>query len=222
MRPSHAPLLLCLAFACGDDGGSESTTRDTTASTEPADPGTTTGQIEPTTGEIDPTTGEIDPTTGAASTTAATDDGTTSGDDSTTGATEELPPIDSPAALEAWLARGAYKTWAAESAVHPSTGPHGGNVRTFVNAVALASLAAEAAEHPEDATTVKELYGAGTDTIVGYAVSRKTAAESQAGATWYWYERLNDTTYASDLGVGLCTGCHGGGADYILTPYPLQ
>ena len=77
-------------------------------------------------------------------------------------------------------------------------------------------------EHPQDAATVKELYGAGVDTIIGYAVSRKTAPTSEGGATWYWYERVNDTTYGGDLGVGLCTGCHGGGADYILTPFPLQ
>ena len=69
---------------------------------------------------------------------------------------------------------------------------------------------------------MKELYGGGTDTIIGYAVSLKTDAASMGGATWYWYERVDNTTYADDLGVGLCTGCHGGGADYILTPYPLQ
>ena len=124
--------------------------------------------------------------------------------------------------LEAWLAGGAYKQWAAESQVHASTGPHGGNVRTYVNAIALGSLAAQLPEHPEDAATVKELYGASMDTLIGYAVTRKTAPQSEGGATWYWYERLNGNLYAGGLDVPLCSNCHGGGADYILTPYPLQ
>jgi hypothetical protein len=95
-------------------------------------------------------------------------------------------------------------------------------VRTYVNAIALGSLAAQAAEHPQDAATVKELYGDSMDTLIGYAVTRKTAPQSQGGATWYWYERIDATVYGGSLDVPLCTGCHGGGADYILTPYPLQ
>jgi hypothetical protein len=201
------------AGASTTTGDSQVTGDDSTSDTPP----TTTGA--PTT---DPTTGAptTDPTTGddpSGSTTATT---LTTGDD--TGVIEELPPTESAEILEAWLAGGAYKSWAVESKVHGSTGPHGGNVRTYVNAIALASLAADNAEHPQDSATVKELYGNSVDTIIGYAVGLKTAPTSEGGATWYWYERLNGTTYADGLGVGLCTGCHGGGADYILTPYPLQ
>ena len=243
MRPIRTRVLaLVLAApltACGD-GGTDSTSGATepatTGGTDTSGPATTTGDPV-STGAPDPTTTSnpttaTDPTTTtdastADPTTATTDPGTTgdpSAGESTgdTGAAQELPPIESAEVLEAWLADGSYKTWAAESSVHPSTGPHGGNVRTFVNAVALASLAADNAEHPKDSATVKELYGGGVDEIIGYAVSLKTAPESQGGGTWYWYERVNANIYADGLGVGLCTGCHGGGADYILTPYPLQ
>ena len=244
MRPIRTRVLaLVLAApltACGD-GGTDSTSGATepatTGGTDTSGPATTTGDPV-STGAPDPTTTSnpttaTDPTTTtdastADPTTATTDEPGTTGDPSAgestgdTGAAQELPPIESAEVLEAWLADGSYKTWAAESSVHPSTGPHGGNVRTFVNAVALASLAADNAEHPKDSATVKELYGGGVDEIIGYAVSLKTAPESQGGGTWYWYERVNANIYADGLGVGLCTGCHGGGADYILTPYPLQ
>ena len=225
------PLSLLL-LACGEPSdattetsstpgtGTETSADTSDTSSTTGDPGTTD---ESTSTSLPGTTDE--PTTGTNSTataTTTTTDGTTSsstGDE--TGVVEELPPTESAELLEAWLAGGAYKQWAVESQVHASTGPHGGNVRTYVNAIALASLMAKNPEHPKDAATVKELYGGG-DTIIGYAVSLKTAPTSNGGATWYWYERIDNTVYADDLGVGLCTGCHGGGADYILTPYPLQ
>lgn len=241
MRPARpSPLLLLLpplvlGLACGapsDPGDTEA--GETAASSGQNTVGATDSSGEPGTGA--PTTGDGDTTadastdasasatTGApgtdSSTAPSTGDATTG--DATTGAAEELPPIDSAEALEAWLAGGAYKQWAAESSVHPSTGPHGGNVRTYVNAIALASLAAQQAEHPEDTAVVKELYGNSMDTLIGYAVMRKTAPQSQGGANWYWYERINATIYADGLDVPLCSNCHGAGADYILTPYPLQ
>lgn len=240
MRSTRAPFALVFVTltACGE--ATISTTAGETSST-----GENPGTGDPTSTTADPTTGEdpalttttTDRTTGATTghpTTDTTDttgdpgaddssDGTASTADTTdTGAAQELPPIESVEILEAWLAAGSYKTWAAETGVHPSTGPHGGNVRTFVNDLALASLAAQNIEHPQDSATVKELYADGVDEIVGYAVSRKTTPASQGGDTWYWYERIDATTYGGELGVGLCTGCHGGGSDFILTPFPLQ
>lgn len=238
MRPVLPSLTLLLALstlslpACGDALPDPGDT-DPGATTSPGGPNTdgttsgTSGSLSATTTDP-PTTSEGDPSAGASTTTdpgATTADSTATGGstgDVTTGAAEELPPIDSADALEAWLAGGAYKAWAAESKVHASTGPHGGNVRTYVNAVALGSLAAAQPEHPQDAALVKELYGDSVDTLIGYAVMVKTAPQSEGGANWYWYERLDATIYADGPGVGLCTGCHGGGADYILTPYPLQ
>ena len=230
-----APLPTLVLPACGG-GDSMASETGTGESTSPATGSTTSGGLDTSTG--DPTTTQTDvsagsstgesATTGASATTTGetTTTGTTTGDsttgDSTTGAVEELPPIDSAEQLEAWLAGGAYKQWAAESQVHASTGPHGGNVRTYVNAIALGSLASQQSEHPQDAAVVKELYGGGVDTLIGYAVMRKTAPLSEGGANWYWYERIDANVYADGLDVGLCSGCHGGGADYILTPYPLQ
>lgn len=241
MRPTLRSLALLLpllstTLACGspEPDASETGTGEPSSTDAPNTGGTTTATTgsqtastgaSPTTTEGDPTAGSGTSTDPTGATTDATTDATTTATattDATTGAAEELPPIDSVEALELWLAGGAYKQWAGESQVHASTGPHGGGVRTYVNAIALDSLAAQQAEHPQDAATVKELYGDGMDTLIGYAVSRKTAAQSEGGATWYWYERINATVYGGDLDVPLCTGCHGGGADYILTPYPLQ
>ena len=243
MRPTRSPriALLCLPLLACSDGAATTATAPTgeAATTEaagtsgPATTGAATTGAATTTIPHPDTTGattgdEPAPTTGAGATTAdstgtassGTSDGASSTGDG--GGVEELPPVDSVESLEAWLAGGAYKQWAAESTSHASTGPHGGNVRTWINAVALGSLEAGDAEHPADAATVKELYGDSMDTVIGYAVSLKTQAQSEGGANWYWYERVNDTTYASSLDVPLCSGCHGGGADYILTPYPLQ
>lgn len=188
----------------------------------PSDPPDAASTTELATSSSPPTATTDAPTSTAATTTDSTTSDDATADLTTAAPTEELPPIDSVEILEAWLATGAYKSWAVESAVHASTGPHAGNVLTYVNALALQSLAAGAAEHPQDAATVKELYGDSFDTILGYAVSRKTTSQSEGGATWYWYERVEATTYGGELGTSLCAGCHGGGADYILTPYPLQ
>lgn len=150
-----------------------------------------------------------------------TGDSSSSGGDTTGGGVDDLPPTEG-LALEAWLAGGAYKAWAAESKVHPSAGPHGGNVRTYINAALLDSLAGGDPMHPQGAATVKELYSGGVDTITGYAVMVKVAPDSAGGEGWYWYERAGDTIYADATGVGLCSGCHGAGVDYVLTPFPLQ
>lgn len=240
MRPTlRSLLLLCcvptlLLPACGGggSGASETGTGDGGSSGGPDPDGTTDGSTSGTSGGlgsstgVSPTTTEGDPpagsSTGASTTTTITTGETSTGDATTGAAEEELPPIESAELLEAWLAAGAYKQWAVESQVHASTGPHGGNVRTYVNAIALGSLAAQQTEHPQDAALVKELYGGGVDTVIGYAVMRKTAPLSEGGANWYWYERVDANVYADGLDVALCSGCHGAGADYILTPYPLQ
>lgn len=187
-----------------DDGGSSGGASGSTGG-EDGSSGGPTGSTSEATGE---------PTTGDA---ASTGDGT--GD---TGAVNQLPPLGDADVLEKWLSEGSYKGWLSESKVHTSTGPHGGNVRTYINDDLYVSLSNMSPMHPEGAATVKELYGDGVDEIVGYAVMVKVAPDSMGGDGWYWYERLNATTYADGTGVGLCSGCHVGGADYVLTPFPLQ
>ncbi|MDC0719679.1 hypothetical protein [Nannocystis bainbridge] len=176
-------------------------------------------------GDSDGTTSEVSTSSTVTTTSATGDDPSATAPDastaSTTGDTEVAPPTDSAEALEAWLAGGAYRSWPSESQIHASSGPHGGNVRTFVNPALADSLAADT-EHLAGAASVKELYGSGTDAIVGYAVMVKLAPDSAEGDGWYWYERLDATVYADDTGVKLCTGCHAGGSDYVLTPWPLQ
>jgi hypothetical protein len=134
----------------------------------------------------------------------------------------QIPPTES-SALFAWLGSGAYERWTAESTIHPSAGPHGGDVRTYVNDALLGSLA-EGSAQPEGAAAVKELYSAGQ--LRGWAVGVKTEPDSAGGDNWYWYENFSVTDpanpVAAGLGVGLCSNCHEGGLDYVLTPFPLQ
>lgn len=131
------------------------------------------------------------------------------------GQLDELPPTDL-AQLQGWLLDGVYLDWSTQDAVHPSAGPHLGNVRTYVNDALAGSLAAGALAHPEGAAAVKELYRTGT-VVQGWAVSVKTAVDSDAGATWYWYEFDGASVVAAELGAPVCTGCHLAGIDLVLT-----
>jgi hypothetical protein len=129
-----------------------------------------------------------------------------------------------PAALQQWLAAGNYSAWQSESKTHPSEGPHGGHVRTFLNPELASSLAA-ATDHPAGAASVKELYGDGT-TVTGWAVSIKLAPDSADGDNWFWYEVFTTSpTGTADYqgaGLDLCTDCHVAGEDYVLIPFPLR
>lgn len=131
----------------------------------------------------------------------------------------EVPPTD-PDDLLPWLRGGGYLEWTAESAIHPSSGPHFGDVLTYVNASLLESLGTGATEHPIGAATVKELYG-DDDVVVGWSAMVKVAGGT-GGASWFWYERYRDSVYAAETDVQLCWGCHEDGVDQILTPFPLQ
>jgi hypothetical protein len=77
---------------------------------------------------------------------------------------------------------------------------------------------------PEGAANVKELYNAASDSAPeGYAVYIKTAADSNGGANWFYYERVqNGTVYANGaLGVPVCVSCHGAaGSDAAHTTSP--
>jgi hypothetical protein len=123
--------------------------------------------------------------------------------------------------LLAWLEQGIYREWAAESAPHPSAGPHFGIVRTFLNPVVLASLAAGPGGHPAGSALVKELYGSDVR-VQGWSVMVKLQDDSAGGAGWYWFERFGGSTFTSAVGAPVCTGCHSLGNDFVRTPYPLQ
>ena len=127
-------------------------------------------------------------------------------------------PTDA-AALHAWLLAGNYLGWAAESAPHRSTGPHGGSVRTYVNPTLFDSLSAGAAAHPQGAVAVKELYFNNPGgPIAEWAVMVKLQDDSDGGRGWYWYEGEG----LAGVGLGICTGCHSAGRDLVRIPFPLQ
>lgn len=126
--------------------------------------------------------------------------------------------------LQAWLAKRAYRCWAHESVQHKSTGPHGGEVKAFLNAKLEGSMKGTA-EHAEGAVAVKEFFATGGTEVTGWAVLVKTQASSASGQGFYWYETFGTTPGASTIegqGKALCVGCHSGGKDFVLTPYPLR
>jgi len=127
------------------------------------------------------------------------------------------------AALLPWLQAKSYASWKAESKVHMSAGPHGGNVRTYLSPEIEPSFGGMS-EHARCSALVKELYGNGTSQITGWAVSVKVDSSSQSGQGWYWYELISmgGNPVADGKGVTLCTSCHSGGRDYVLSPTPLQ
>jgi hypothetical protein len=115
----------------------------------------------------------------------------------------QTPPAGE-AALDTWLAMGAYKTWACESGpmnARPN-GPHGRN-RVCSNSLMSQNTGGE---YAVGAAAVKELYDGGS-TITGYAVSRHVSAGKTAD-TWYWYEKIGSRAAADGVGAGVCNGCH--------------
>lgn len=130
--------------------------------------------------------------------------------------------------LNAWLQKRAYTCWARESRVHSGVGPHGGNVRVYLNAALDRSLSNPApnGEHPVGAVAVKELFDGDATTLTGWAVGVKTQESSDGGKGWYWYEVFGTSPSPSDptegQGVAVCSTCHATGKDFVLTKYPLR
>jgi hypothetical protein len=157
---------------------------------------------------------------------------------------DQTPPQGA-AAVEAWLTQGSYKAWQCESDIHESRNPspHGYN-RICSNDVIAANAGGED-DWPQGAAAVKELYAtADAKEPVGFAVYLKTAAESDGGDNWYWYERVpldsaapHDANGVVADGLGdrgpekaICVSCHvaagndaahtpsAGGRDQVYTP----
>jgi len=163
-------------------------------------------------------------------------DGTGGSTTSTSSGGDAQTPPQGGTAVEAWLAKGDYKNWTCEAAVHEarSPSPHGFN-RICSNDV-IAGAATGTDDWPEGAAAVKELYASATDADpVGYAVYLKLDADSAGGSNWYWYERVPDDSTAPHDANGvvadgpgssgpaqtICVGCHAGaGSDTAHTPSP--
>lgn len=122
--------------------------------------------------------------------------------------------------LFAFLQSGDYESFLAEPEAHASTGPHG-RVRTFFNSSLATSLGDGSTEHPVGAATIKELFSG--ESLTGWAVMVKTEAGAAADS-WYFYEIFSTTDGSSPVadgnGVSLCSGCHSGGSDFVLSGLP--
>lgn len=134
--------------------------------------------------------------------------------------TEMVPSEET--ALNEFLVASGYTGFAAEAAVHDSTGPHG-KVRTFYNDLLAGSLQAANTEHPVGAAVVKELYDSAGTELSGWAAMVKTGSGTAEGS-WYFYEVLSivpgTEPVATGQGVAQCAGCHGSGTDYIVSTGP--
>lgn len=131
----------------------------------------------------------------------------------------QVNPMTSAADVDAWLAKGAYKSWACETMEHDAVAPspHGVN-RICSNDVLSAH---GTGEYPVDSVGVKELWDAAGGSVVGYAVYRHVKAGT-TGDTWFWYEKVpldspapHDDQGVVAFGLGdmgpakdICVGCH--------------
>jgi hypothetical protein len=136
-------------------------------------------------------------------------------------ASAQAPPAAKRPLLR-WLQDGAYRqTYTPEPAVHRSlTTAHGLNVRTWYDQTLVDDLRAGRTTFRKGAAMVKELYAGGDQQVVGWAVMRKLRRASGArGQGWLFYERLPGGGDFFGRGLGVCTGCHGAGTDYLLSPF---
>jgi hypothetical protein len=70
-----------------------------------------------------------------------------------------------------------------------------------------------------------ELYDRDQRTLRGWNVQVKTADDFDVGMGWYWYQILstdrNTPPLINQQDALECIGCHLGGKDMILSPFPL-
>lgn len=124
--------------------------------------------------------------------------------------------------LLAWLKAGVYRdTFTPEPAVRASQSAHGAWVRTWYSPELVAALRVGTGPFPRGVAMVKELYGDDPDTIDGHSVMVKVRRRSgRRGQGWFWYETLDDRTpIAIGRGVGLCSGCHAAGTDFLRSDF---
>jgi hypothetical protein len=166
---------------------------------------------------------------GTSSTSATQDSGTSSDAASDSGSDDpQTPPTTGYKDVEAWLAKGYYKSWHCESAQHAARGPSVHGINRICNNAKITAQPAGPGEYPVGAAAVKELYDAAGTSIIGYAVEVHVSA-GKTTANWYWYERdpsagapaKNGSAGLIADGIGpnegvagtateqLCTGCHG-------------
>ncbi|MBX7221858.1 MAG: hypothetical protein K1Y36_18035 [Blastocatellia bacterium] len=138
-------------------------------------------------------------------------------------ADDEIPPTDRDELLK-WLKAGKYKAkFVSEKKVHPSDGPHGGNVLTYYNPILVEDLKDKKTLFRTGASMVKELYLSGTEKAVGYSVMIKTKEKGTKakGKFWLFYETFDGTNQNPFYGKGvpLCVNCHTIGVDFLRSTF---
>jgi hypothetical protein len=136
-------------------------------------------------------------------------------------AAAQAPPAGKRALLR-WLRAGTYRqSYTPEPAVHRSlTSAHGLNVRTWYSPRLTDDLRAGRIPFRRGAAMVKELYATGEQEVLGWSVMRKLRrASGRRGKGWLFYERLPGGGSFVGRGLGVCTGCHAAGVDYLLSPF---
>lgn len=164
--------------------------------------------------------------------TSSTSSSSSTGSSSSGGGDAQTPP-EGEAGVKTWLAAGHYQKWHCESAEHVARDPSPHGVNRICSNDKLAANDGKA-PYEQGSAGVKELWDKQGGKIIGYAVYLKKAADSGAGANWYWYE-FNPTIDANNPvadGMGdsgnaktICVGCHGAagsdakhfGHDYVYT-----
>lgn len=133
-----------------------------------------------------------------------------------------IPPVKKKKML-AWLKAGLYKDlFTAEPTIHGSTGPHGGNVRTFYNPILTENLRSGKKTWDVGAAMVKELYLSSTTQVSGYSVMIKVEEQSGSdGSGWIYFETFSGSADNAFYGKGLqlCANCHRGGVDFLLATF---
>ncbi|MFV8754277.1 hypothetical protein ACNOYE_27345 [Nannocystaceae bacterium ST9] len=196
-----------------ESGTSESTTDTDTSTSESA------GTSESSTSESTTDTSTSESSTSESTTDTSTSESTSESTGNPIECMGPAVPTDGALLLE-WLEGGNYSQWQAESGPHDSTGPHFGNVRTYVHPCLAESLEANQPTHPMGAAAVKELYGENGDVVLGWSVSVKIG-EGYANETWYWYEVFEGVVNADSIADPVCTDCHLEGVDKYTSFWPL-
>ncbi len=121
----------------------------------------------------------------------------------------QTAPTGTQATIDAWLAKGDYKSWTCETGVRDGKSPSPHGKQRVCSNTKLSG--AGAGEFPTGASNVKELYDAAGTAIIGYAIEQKMKAGG--GDAWYWYERNASGLVANGYGASgppkdICVGCH--------------
>jgi hypothetical protein len=127
------------------------------------------------------------------------------------------PPIES-AQLADWLRSRHYQSYASESSVHASSGPHG-YVKVFFDDLLQSSRLAGDPSHPIGSAAVKEMHDEEQGPLTGWVVSVKLA-DNAVKEDWLWYQLAlgEQTPSVNKAGQAICASCHQAGTDYVLSP----